>query len=96
MTEKLDTEILKDSLLMVHAFSPRVGKALDLFWGHKDFQPYMNKLLADDMPGGVRRQGFPLHVLSALIELQSLHDKMFPQYIIEDPDEWMSSQFGIM
>ncbi len=93
---KPDADILKESLLMAHAFSPRIGKALDLFWGHKDFQPYLNKLLADDMPNGKQRQGFPVHVMSALIALQQLHDKMFPQFIIEDPDEWMSSQFGIM
>lgn len=90
------TEKLTANLLMVHAFSPRVGKALELFWGHMDFQPYMNKLLADDMPTGTARQGFPMHVLSALIILQQLHDEMFPQFIIEDPDDWMSSQFGII
>lgn len=91
--KKDSTEILNTNLLMVHAFSPRVGKALELFWGHKDFQPYLNKLLADDMPDGLARQGFPQHVIIALFTLQELHDTVFPEFAIEDLDEWQSSQF---
>lgn len=85
-----------EHIQIVKDFSLRVGSALELFWGHKDFQPYMNLLLADDMPRGKQRQGFPIAVIGALMKLQQLHDEVFPQYIIEDPDEWMSSQFGVI
>lgn len=91
----MSDDTLNINLLMIHAFSPRIGQALELFWGNKEFQPYVNKLLADDMPTGTVRQGFPSRVLTALVALQQLHDTVFPQFIIEDPDEWMSSQFGI-
>ena len=84
--------ILNANLLMIHASFPRIGKALELYWGEKEFSKYVNSLLADNTH---LRQGFPAHVLSSIMILQDLHDKLFPQLMIDDPDNWMSSQFGI-
>lgn len=92
---KTTEEILNENMLIIHAFSPRIGKALELFWGDRDFPPYINKLLADDFPGGKQRQGFPIDVLGALIKLQDLHDKVYPNLAIDNPDDWLSSQFGV-
>ena len=85
-------ERLNANLLKIHAAFPRVGKALELYWGEKEFQPYINKLLADNRDS---RKGFPFEVMLAIMDLQQLHDIIFPELQIEDPDEWTSSQFGI-
>ena len=76
---------------MIHASYPRIGKALELFWGNKEFAPYINKLTAVDRPD---RVGFPSHVMEAIVALQILHDEVFPDFAIEDPDDWNHSQFG--
>ncbi len=89
-----DTDnMLNSNLLIIHTSFPRIGKALELYWGNKEFHPYMNSLLSDTRNS---RQGFPSHILFALIELQQLHDKVFPALIVDDPDDWKSSQFGIV
>jgi hypothetical protein len=64
---------------------------LELFWGEKDFGPYINKLTASDRPD---RQGFPSYVMEAIAALQILHDEVFPHLAYEDPDDWTSSMFG--
>lgn len=85
-------EILNVSLLLLQAKFPRIGKALEFLWGQKEFPPYVNKLLND---GRNDRQGFPVDVMTAIMSLQILHDEMFPQFQLDDPDDWKSSQFGI-
>jgi hypothetical protein len=83
--------LMNKSLLMIYASFPRIGKALELYWGEKEFATYINKLTAVDRPG---RQGFPSLVMEAIAALQILHDEVFPNHAYEDPDDWTSSMFG--
>ena len=87
-----NTEVLNSNLLLIHAQFPHVGRAIEMFWGYKEFPLYVNKLLSDNKG---TRKGFPFDILSALITLQSLHDQLFPEHMIDDPDDWLSSQFGV-
>lgn len=84
--------IYKKNLSIVNEKFERIGKTIELFWGHKEFPEYVNRLLSDNT---AVRKGFPSDVLMALISLQSLHDKMFPEHRIDEPDNWLSSQFGV-
>ena len=88
---KEQQHLMGKSLLMIHASFPRIGKALELYWGEKEFAPYINKLTAADRPD---RQGFPSFVMEAIVALQILHDEVFPDLAYEDPDDWTSSMFG--
>ena len=88
-----NTEVLNTNLLIIHPQFPHVAKAIELFWGYKEFPEYINKVLSDNKG---TRKGFPIDVVSSLIILQSLHDQIFPEFILDDPDDWMSSQFGII
>lgn len=90
MEDKKD--ILNTNLLVIYKSFERIGKALELRWGDKEFQPYMNSLLGVGRPS---RQGFPIDVLEALINLQQLHDTIFPEYVIHDPNNWSSMKSGI-
>ena len=89
----MSDRILNSNLLIVHAAFPRIGKALELFWGNKEFRPYMDNLLS-----GTRnsRQGFPSDVLFALIAIQQLHDAEFPELITGETDAWKLSHPDII
>ena len=79
MTRKLNT-----LLLTVYASFPRVAKGVELMWGDKEFPKYMGKLIAD---GRFDRQGFPFEVLVALMNLQMLHDEVYPHFAVKEDDE---------
>ena len=85
--------ILNENLLLLHARMERIGKALEFLWGEKEFPPYVNGLLSDTRGN---RKGFPGDVLIAIMNLQELHDVMFPQFRLVEPDNWLSSQFGVL
>lgn len=86
-------EILNVNLLLLYSEFPRIGKAVELMWGDKEFPAYINKLMSD---GRLDRQGFPANILTAIVTLQILHDELFPQFRLDDPDIWISSQFSIL
>lgn len=67
---------------------PRIGKILSLYWGQPEFGPYMDDLINNSRDG--KRNGFPFDVAMALLELQQLHDKQFPQLIPKLRDPWSS------
>ena len=67
---------LNGNLLLVHVFSPRIGTALDIRWGTKEFDPYVKTLIADDKHD---RKGFPMDVMMSIFNLQQLHRELFPQ-----------------
>ena len=82
---------LNKNLLIIHSQFPRIGKALELFWGDKEFSIYVAKLLAD---GRSNRKGFPFEIAAAITSLHYLHDKEFPQFRLDDPEDWSTSTFG--
>ena len=76
-----DASILTANISIIHALFPRIGNAITLYWGEREFSPYAISLLIDNT---YSRQGFPPQVLSSIIILQALHDKKFPQLMIND------------
>ena len=57
---------------------PDIGKKIQLFWGHQEFSDLAHVLLNDTRDHS--RKGFPAHVVAAMLELQALHNKVFPQF----------------
>jgi hypothetical protein len=81
---------LNANLLIIHAAFPHIGKAIESFWGHKEFPEFINNLLAD---GRNIRVGFPKEVITALFILQQIHAQEFPQFEDNEDDGWMSTSF---
>ena len=71
---------------------PRIGATLALFWGEKEFAPYIDGLLNDTRSG--TRQGFPPDVTEQLMTLLNAHDTAFPQYAKLYTDIWLQPIFG--
>lgn len=65
---------------------PRVYKSISLFWGEKEFTPYINNLIEDKRGD---RQGFSFNTFNYLIELQQIHDAEFPHHAKNDKDFWI-------
>ncbi len=63
--------------VVANAF-PSIGKKIKLFWGHQDLTDLMHDLLHNTR--GHSREGFKLDVAVALLELQELHNRVFPQF----------------
>ena len=62
-------------LAIVRQHHERVAKAIEVFWGHKDCVEYLQQLILSGGDGvGKARIGFKREVLSALINLTTLHD----------------------
>jgi len=57
---------------------PDIGKKIQLFWGHQEFSDFAHVLLHDTRDHS--RKGFPAEVVAALVDLQTLHNKVFPQF----------------
>ncbi len=79
---------MKDILLMqILAEYPRVGKALKLFWGHKEYNEFTDSIFSDDTG---TRHGFSQDTMTDLIKLQALHDREFPE-LAKGEDGWSAS-----
>ena len=62
---------------IISAHHPRIFKAINVFWGHKDCVEYLQKLILSGGDGfGNARIGFKREVLSALINLLALHESL--------------------
>ncbi len=68
---------LQDNFNVVLNAFPSIAKKIKLFWGYQDFTDLMQDLLYNTRDHS--RAGFPLAVATALFELQTLHDRTFPQ-----------------
>ncbi|MEN9374958.1 MAG: hypothetical protein RL710_115 [Pseudomonadota bacterium] len=75
-----------DNFKVINAAYPGVGKRLQFLWGYPEFHALMDELQQDTK--GVLRQGFPEHILIALLDLESDHDREFPQLIAKKSDIW--------
>jgi hypothetical protein len=53
---------------------PRVAKAIEMTWGHRELDDYLQKLIISDRGG---RDGFPQQVLAALMKLSKQHASQF-------------------
>jgi hypothetical protein len=67
---RIDTEM--DIIARHHV---RIALAIEKFWGHRDCVEYIQKLILNGDTDGHKRVGFKPEVVSALINLASLHKK---------------------
>lgn len=85
ITETINLNInknCKDSLLTELKFEyPHIATSLELLYGHKEFDEYINKLIINDRE---HREGFPKHILSILLNLSRLHYDEFKFEIKKD------------
>lgn len=62
-------------MAIIRAHHERIAKAIDVFWGHRDCVEYIQQLILSGGDGvGKARIGFKREVLSALINLTTLHE----------------------
>ena len=67
---RIDTE-----MAIVRANNPRIAKSIEVFWGHRDCVEYLEQLILSGGDGfGNARVGFKREVLSALMNLATLHE----------------------
>ena len=71
---------------VVNGAFPHIGKAIQVFWGHREFHEYMDNLQQERK--GVVRAGFPNNVMNALLELTAEHDASFPELKPKMKDVW--------
>lgn len=73
--EEMPTQArIEHELAIIAKHHERIAKAIRLFWGHKGCVEYMEELILNGGDGaGHSRVGFKLEVVSALINLSSLH-----------------------
>jgi len=57
---------------------PHISKHIVITWGHQSFKDYTKTLFSTTRNN---RQGFPSEVLIELMDIDTLHDKLFPQFI---------------
>jgi len=63
----------------------RVANAIELMWGSKELDVYLQKLMLDDRGG---RAGFPERVLAAIIKLYDQHTAQFKFTKTGHGDTW--------
>jgi hypothetical protein len=62
-------------MAVINYHHARIGKAISTFWGHRDCDEYLQKLIMSGGDGfGKARVGFKSEVLAALINLSNLHE----------------------
>ena len=62
-------------MAIIRSHHERIAKAIDVFWGHRDCVEYIQQLILSGGDGvGKARIGFKREVMSALINLTTLHD----------------------
>ena len=62
-------------MAIIRAHHARIANAIEMFWGHKDCVEYLQQLILNGGDGfGKARVGFKHEVLSALINLTTLHE----------------------
>ena len=74
---------LQDNYQVIVETYPDIAKKVKLFWGNQEFTDLLHDLLYNTR--GNARDGFPLHVMTAFLELQEIHNKVFPQFAEKSP-----------
>ncbi len=57
---------------------PDIARKIKVFWGYQEFTDLMHDLMQNTRDH--ERAGFPFHVVTAFLELQALHNQIFPAY----------------
>ena len=66
-----------DKLLQQLGHYKHIQFRVELYWGTREFRPYIQELLT---PKRSNRKGFPLCDLQTILDLLELHDETFPQF----------------
>ena len=62
-------------MAIIRKHHARIANAIEMFWGHKDCVEYLEQLILNGGDGfGKARVGFKHEVLSAFINLTTLHE----------------------
>lgn len=65
---------VQQALIVVAHRHPHIAKAIATFWGYQEGADYLKQLIFDGSdPKSHTREGFKADVLTALLNLQSLH-----------------------
>ena len=68
--ERIDRQIA-----LVDQYHPHIAKGIKMMWGYKECVDYLDKLVLSGGDGaGKVRVGFRLEIMSALIDLSTLHE----------------------
>jgi hypothetical protein len=70
-------------LFIVRRQFPRIAEAIELMWGERELDGYLNKLILADRSD---REGFPKPMLQALLKLHNQHTSQF--HFRSREDEW--------
>lgn len=65
--------MIKDNINFIREIYPRIAEAIELTWGTMECDAYLNKLILDERGD---RQGFPVAVLGALLQLSMAHSEL--------------------
>lgn len=57
---------------------PHIQKRLEIIWGTMECRKYLKSLCVIDRED---RKGFPFEIIQTFVDLISLHDSAFPQYM---------------
>jgi hypothetical protein len=60
--------------IVIERGHPRVAKAIEMIWGHRELDDYLQKLIVADRGG---REGFSRSTMSALMKLSRQHSEQF-------------------
>jgi hypothetical protein len=64
---------------------PKVAEQIALKWGTVGLQDYLGKIIFDERGG---RQGFPMEIVSALMQLHEYHSTLLPQVSASQAQVW--------
>jgi hypothetical protein len=73
--------------ILIERGYPRVAKAIEMTWGHRELDDYLQKLIVADRGD---REGFPKPVMAALMKLSKQHSSQFhfaPSVVAHAPDQ---------
>jgi hypothetical protein len=70
--------VLQENYQRVADAYPDIARKIKCFWGNQEFTDLMVDLLTNTRDH--QRVGFPLPVVASFIQLQQLHDQVFPKY----------------
>jgi hypothetical protein len=67
-------EVEEHPFVVIEREHPRVAKAIEMTWGHRELDDYLQKLIVADRGG---REGFSRPTMSALMKLSKQHSEQF-------------------
>jgi hypothetical protein len=66
-------------MVVINKHHRRIGKSIDVFWGHANCVEYLRTLVMSGGDGySHAKAGFRPEVLTAMINLATLHEELFP------------------